>query len=276
MNFFDRMARGWEISKLSFRVLRANSSLVIFPILSGISLLLILGSFFIAVFAGFGWDTGNLASANRLLGYSLAFVCYLINYFIIVFFNMALVHCTTLYLRGEEVTVSKGLRFSMSRIGVIFSWAVFAATIGLLLKAIQDNFGWAGKIIAGLIGIVWSIATFFTVPVLAYENVSPAQALKRSAKMMQEKWGESLGAGFSFGLIQFVAFIAVVLVALAAGYINLYAGIAVGVIGVVLLAAVFSALNTIFVSAVYNNIQGAKDLYFRDDMFDTLFVKKND
>lgn len=276
MNFFDRMARGWEISKLSFRVLRANSSLVIFPILSGISLLLILGSFLVAVFAGFGWDTGNLASANRLLGYSLAFVCYLINYFIIVFFNMALVHCTTLYLRGEEVTVSKGLRFSMSRIGVIFSWAVFAATIGLLLKAIQDNFGWAGKIIAGLIGIVWSIATFFTVPVLAYENVSPAQALKRSAKMMQEKWGESIGASFSFGLIQFVAFIAVVLIALAAGYINLYAGIAVGVIGVVLLAAIFSALNTIFVSAVYNNMQGAKDLYFRDDMFDTLFVKKND
>lgn len=154
MSFFDRMANGWEISKLSFRVLRANSSLIIFPILSGISLLLILGSFFVAIFAGFGWDINNFASTNPLVDYGLAFICYLVNYFVVVFFNMALIHCARLYFQGEEVTVAKGIRFSMSRIGVIFSWAVFAATIGLLLKAIQENLGIVGKIITGLIGIV--------------------------------------------------------------------------------------------------------------------------
>src|SRR6218665_1515871 len=147
MNFTDRLSNGWEISKLSFRVLKANKSLIIFPILSGVSLLIILGSFFTAVFAGLGWDVENLGGVNKLVSYGLTFVCYLINYFVVVFFNMALIHCARLYFQGEEVTVSKGIRFSMSRLGAILSWAVFAATVGLLLRAIQENLGWAGKII---------------------------------------------------------------------------------------------------------------------------------
>lgn len=275
MSIFDRMSRGWEISKLCFGVLKANKSLVIFPILSGTSSLVILGSFCLAVFAAFGWNIDRVAESNRLLDYGLVFICYLVNYFVIVFFNMALIHCARLHFEGEAVTVSKGIRFSMSRIGVIFSWALFAATIGLPLKAVQENLGTVGKIIIGLIGIVWSIATFFTVPILAYEDVNPAQALKRSARMMREKWGESLGASFSFGLVQFVCFLFLALVAVGVGYVNTIAGVAIGLLGIVLLAAVFSALHSIFVSAVYHHVAGNAYTPFRDDMFDTLFVTKD-
>src|SRR6202011_2079960 len=89
------------------------------------------------------------------------------------------------------------------------SWAIFAATVGTILRAIQDKVGALGKIITGLIGIVWSIATFFVVPVIAYENLGPIDAFKRSAEIMKEKWGESLGSTFSFGLLRLVAFILV-------------------------------------------------------------------
>lgn len=273
MSFTERLANGWEISKLSFRVLKANKSLIIFPILSGISLIIILGSFFTVLLAGIGWDPEQLGSVNKLVSYGLTFVCYLINYFIVIFFNMALIHCARLYFRGEEVSVSKGIRFSLSRAGAILSWSVFAATIGLLLRAIQENLGWAGKIITGLIGIVWSVATFFTVPILAYENGTPWDALKKSANMMREKWGESLGATFSFGLIQFAAFVLLIIPAFLIGMLNIFAGIIVGIIGIVLIAAIFSALNSIFVSAVYNNIKGDADMHFNDKMFDTLFKK---
>src|SRR5258705_9027691 len=107
---------------------------------------------------------------------------------------MALVHCTRLYFKGEAFTIRDGLRFSMSRLGAIFSWAFFAATVGLILKMIQDNAGWLGKIIIGLIGWIWSVATFFVVPVIAYENLGPVDAFKRSSSLMKQKWGESLGA----------------------------------------------------------------------------------
>jgi hypothetical protein len=55
-----------------------------------------------------------------------------------------------------------------------------------------------GKIITGLVGIVWSVAIFFVTPVIACENLGPNAAFKKSAMLMKEKWGESIGAGFSF------------------------------------------------------------------------------
>lgn len=53
-------------------------------------------------------------------------------------------HCTNHYFKGEEVTVRKGLEFSLSRLRVILTWSLFAATIGTILKAVQENAdGWA-------------------------------------------------------------------------------------------------------------------------------------
>ena len=167
-------------------------------------MILILGSFVTALLASAGWDFEYIQEPGTAMSYVIMFLYYLVNYFIVVFFNTALVHCTRLYFKGEEVTIAKGLQFSMSRLGAIFSWAVFAATVGFILKIIQENVGSLGKIITGLLGIVWSIATFFVVPVLAYENVGPIGAFKRSTQLMKEKWGESLGATFSFALIHFI------------------------------------------------------------------------
>ncbi|MEI9958018.1 MAG: DUF6159 family protein [Ferruginibacter sp.] len=95
---------------------------------------------------------------------------------------MALIHCTKLFLQGEEVSVMIGLKFSFSRIGVIFSWALFAATVGTILKAIQENSGWLGKIVGGLLGFVWGVTTFFVVPIIAYEQLGPIDALKDRGK----------------------------------------------------------------------------------------------
>ena len=120
MNFFDRLSNGWKIAMSSFKVLKENKQLIVFPILSGISLILLTGLFTVSVLAAVGWDLDNL-NTDGIMQYVLAFCIYLINYFVIVFFNMALIHCTRLYFRGEEVTIEKGLKFSLSRLGVIFS-----------------------------------------------------------------------------------------------------------------------------------------------------------
>jgi len=188
---------------------------------------------------------------------------------------MALIHCTRLYFQGEEVTIEKGLRFSLSKIGVIFSWAVFAGTIGALLKIIQEELGWVGKIITGILGVVWSIATFFVVPVIAYENLGPVGAIKRSVKLMKEKWGESLGATFSFGLINFLSFFIIgVPLFLIGSLIHPVVGIVLAVLGILLVAAILSAAQTIFVSAVYHNINGDPVKHFDQQMVEKLFQKK--
>jgi hypothetical protein len=275
MNFFDRLSNGWRISLNSFAVLKENKQLIVFPILSGLSMMLIMGSFITAVFAAAGWDADNISEQSKTVNYIVLFLFYVVNYFVVVFFNMALIHCTRLYFRGEEPTVRKGLQFSVSRIGAIFSWAVIAAVVGTILKIIQENVGSLGKIITGLIGIVWNIAAFFVVPVIAYENLGPIDAIKRSAQMMKQKWGESLGASFSFGLIQLCA---VLIVSLPLFFIGLlvhpFVGIALAVLGILLVAVVMSAVQTIFVSAIYHNITDEPVKHFNQAMADNLFISK--
>ncbi len=275
MGFFDRLTNGWHIAMSSLKVLQANKQLIILPILSGISMVLVTASF-ISVYVGANsWSFDGLQDMNRATMYALLFLFYVVNYFVVVFFNMALVHCAKLYFDGEEVTVSKGLQFSISRIGAIFAWAVLSATVGVILKMIQDRAGWLGKIATSLVGMVWSIATFFVVPVIAYEKLSPVEAVKRSAELMKEKWGEGLGATFSFGLIQFGFLVVFGIAALAvSALINEAAGIVLFVLGVLFTFSITSALNNIFISAVYNNINGKSTPYFHEPLLDGLFEEK--
>lgn len=277
MSFFDRLSNGWKIAMNSFKVLKENKQLIIFPILSGFSILLLTASFFTAALASAGWDIDNLGVEQQgtPIYYLIVFAFYIINYFIVVFFNMALIHCTRLYFQGEEVTIRKGMLFSFSRIRSIFAWAFFAATIGLLLRTIQENVGTLGKIITGIIGIVWSVATFFVVPIIAYENAGPIEAFKKSSAMMKEKWGESLGANFSFALIQFLAVIIIGLPLFFLGAaFNPIVGIALAIVGVFTVISIISAAQTIFVSAVYHNINGDPVKHFNQQMVDQLFDKK--
>ena len=278
MNFVTRLSNGWQIALNSFSVLKENRQLLLFPILSGISMILVISSFVAALMASGRWafDSDNVREYGTVTNYLIVFAYYVVNYFIIVFFNTALVHCTHLYFSGEEVTIRKGIQFSLSRIRVILSWAVFAATVGTLLRLVQDNLGTVGKIITGLIGIVWSVTTFFVVPVIAYENLGAIDAFKRSAALMKEKWGESLGATFSFGLVQLIAFLLLAVPSFALGYlIHPVAGIVLFILGVFTILVVMSAARTIFISAVYHNINGDPVKHFNQQLADNLFVSKS-
>ena len=240
-----------------------------------VAMILIMGSFFLVLLASAGWVTDDIRDQGTLVNYILLFLYYLVNYFIVVFFNTALVHCTHLYFNGEEPTIRKGLQFGLSRIGAIFSWAVFAATVGSILRILQENLGTIGKIITGLIGIVWSITTFFVVPVIAYENLGPLDAFKRSTQLMKEKWGEKLGSAFSFGLVQLMGMLLLAIPALALGLlIDPMAGIILFAIGFFMIVAVISAAKMIFVSAVYHNINGDPVKHFNQQLADNLFVQK--
>ena len=281
MNIMTRFSNGWTIATNSFKVLKENRQLVIFPILSGVSIVVILASFCVAFLGFSGWGSvmhlskhDQLSSPGRIMSYAILFFFYIVNYFVIIFFNMALVHCTSLYFKGEEVTVQKGIEFSKSRIGSILGWAVFAGIVGGILKIIQENVGSLGKIITGIIGVVWSIATFFVVPVIAYENLGPIAAFKRSALLMKEKWGQSIGAGFSFGLIQLGAIAVIAVIGFAVAAINIIVGIVLAVLLLLLMAVIMSTVKTIFISAVYHNITGDPVELYNQQFIDNLFETK--
>jgi hypothetical protein len=278
MSFLTRLSNGWNLSMNSFAVLRENRQLILFPLLSGLSMLLIVSSFFVVLFASAGWDFTEidaLRNQSTVVNYIILFGYYIVNYFIVVFFNTALIHCTRLYFQGQRPTVGDGLRFALSRIGAIFAWAVFAATVGTILRIIQERVGFLGKIITGLIGVAWSIGTFFVVPVIAYENLGPLAAFRRSAILMKEKWGESIGATFSFAIIQLLGLFFLAIPSMALGYfVHPLAGIALFFLGLFAITVIFSATRMIFISAVYHDINGDPVKHFNQQFTDNLFVEK--
>ena len=275
MDFFTRASNGWNIAKNSFKVLEANKQLIIFPLLSGASIILILSSFITAILGAANWNIDNINETNRVAAYGYLFFYYLVNYFIVVFFNTALTYCTGAYFKGEEVSIKKGMAFSLSRIGIIFSWAVFAATVGTILRVIQENAGFLGKLISGIAGAVFSVATYFVIPVITNENLGPIAAFRRSTQMMKQNWGESIGAGFSFVFIQFIAVIFLAIAAITIGTLtNTIVGAGVVVIGLLFMIAVISTVRSIFASAVYHNITGDPVEHFNQQFVDKLFTKK--
>lgn len=239
-------------------------------------MIVLTASFFVVtVFASSAASQFIDGEGSRAYYYLLLFAFYLINYFIVVFFNVGLMHCVRSHFKGEEVDLRDGLRFSFSRIGAIFGWSVLAATVGTILKVVQQETGIIGKIITGIIGVVWNVVTFFVVPVLAYENVGPVDAFKRSAKIMKEKWGESAGGNFSLGLVQLVALAVTALPLYFLGaLISPLVGIGLAIFAALFVIAVISAAQGIFISSVYHKVQGDDVATLNDETFDDLFLTK--
>lgn len=282
MGLFDRLSKGWTLGKTSLQTIQENPSLMLFPVISMTSLILITISFFTSGYFLF-WDDIAAGSVNESLTNNIdaifyvgMFLFYLINYFIIVFFNVGLVHCAKMILEGKETSVGEGIQYAATRGGTILAWATLAATVGMILKTIQERSGAIGGIIASIVGVVWGVATFFVVPVIAYEDVNPIEAVKRSALIMKEKWGESIGANFSFGLFTIIG---ILFIALPIGYIlgamvNPFVGIAAGFIVFLLVQTAVSAANMVFLTAAYQHVNNQPTGHFEGDVLDDIFVQK--
>ncbi len=279
MNIFDRMGNGWRLGMTSIKIIKENKSLLLFPVLSSAALITVVLTFVGGAFAVFGTDfelmIDELLGTNQIVAYATLFIFYLISYFIIVFFNVALVHCARLIFDGEKPSIKDGLAFSGSRVGTIWSWAFLSATVGVILQAIEERLGFIGQIVVGLIGAVWSIATFFVVPILAYEEVDPIEALKRSGKLMKEKWGEAIGANFSFGVFFILGYLIIIVATVALFSIHPILGIVSGVLSALLLHTVVAAAKTVFIAATYNHMMNRPAGRFDEvDVLDGVFAKK--
>ena len=276
MKFFTRLSNGWQLANLSFATINKNRSLLLFPLFSAVALVLVLASFFGGTFYFVGDEIEALMDDEQyggLLGYGLIFLYYLINFFVIVFFNAALIHCAIKVLDGEETSVQDGLSFAFSRIEKIFAWSVLSATVGTLLQLLQ-NTGKIGEFVASLLGIAWSVLTFFVVPVLVYEDKGVFESVKASGRMMKAKWGESLAANVSFGFFHFIGILVAIAIGALLFSVNWALGIGVGLAAVLLISTVITAARTVFVAAVYNHVSGRPTGDFDGAALDGVFIQK--
>lgn len=284
---FHRMATGWQLTKQSFRVLQLDKELLVFPLLSGIACALVMATFAVPMFAtglfeAMTADEGASHQVSQTIGYVALFSYYVASYFVIVFFNTALVSCAIIRFRGGDPTVKGGLTAAMARLPQIFGWAVFSATVGLILKSIESRSESFGRIVTGLIGMAWSAVTYFVIPVIVVEKTGPVNAVKRSTAVLKKTWGEALTANFGIGVIA-ALFSVLAGIPLVLGVIALFnehmvlgvAGVALGVLLLLAISLIASALHAIIVGALYlYSVEGQAPQQFDQRLLQGAFARK--
>ena len=267
-----KFTRTWSLMSECWQVLKQEKSLLVFPLISCICCLLLMASFAVPIFLTGAWQPPGHAAATmkQTAYYGTLFSFYVANYFIVVFFNAALVACAATRLTGGTPTVGDGLRAAAARLPVIAGWALVSATVGLILRMIEDRSDKIGQIVAGLIGMAWTVVSFLVVPVLVMENKGPIAALQESTSLLKKTWGEQLISNFSFGMIFSVLSVPAFLLVFLGFYLGgAVAGIACCVVAAVylmVLALIHSALQAIFQTALYLYAKGEQVQGFDTDV----------
>jgi hypothetical protein len=206
---FDSFSRSYQLVRHSWSVLKQDKEIMIFPVLSGFASLAVAASFIIPLMAfGLHHPTGTGAAGQgqhtgfhiEAAWYAYTFLFYLVSYFITIFFNVGVMHCASIRMNGGDPTVADGFKGAFARIGAIFMWSLVSATVGMVLRAIEERAGLIGKIVSSLIGVAWSILTYFAVPVMIFEGVGVGKSIKRSGELIKKTWGEALVAQGGMGL----------------------------------------------------------------------------
>lgn len=266
-----KIQKGIDLTRESWRALQADRELLLFPVFSGLVSLSILAT---VVGAGvliptFGeWALNLLQSLGRdseagplqqALGIACLFVIYFVQWFVVIFFNTALVGCALKRFRGENPSLSDGFSIALQRLPQILAWTCVTSLVGTILSAIEQKVGWLGQFVIRLVGLTWTVTSYFVVPILAAEGTGPITAVKRSVGLIKQTWGEGLTGNFviqvantliSFGFIA----LAGLGVGLAVWWESWLIGALTGVLvvgGLIAMAIITTAMRQFFLAALY-------------------------
>lgn len=252
---FERLSRGWALTKASLHVLRLDTEILVLPVLSGVVMLLVAAGVFIPLVL-------SIMGGSTLPEWSFAaafLVVYFVGAFVAIFFNTAVVAMATIRFDGGDPVVKDGLRTAAENWKLILQWALVAATVGLLLRlfrqTLQEKLGFLGGILGSMLEVAWGAVIYFVIPLLVYRKMGPVQAMRESWGMIKRTWGETVAGEVSMGLVFFALAAAGFLVLLGAMFLGSFVAFLAVLAGVlvywVVLAVVYTAAQGILTAALY-------------------------
>lgn len=257
-----KITHGLELSKQSWSALRQNRQLLVFPIISGVGMIVATILFFIpeAFLVRPILSTDEPTTAQWITALVILFAYYLVTSFVVIFSNTALVGATLKLIEGEPATVGDGIRIARARLGKVAVYSLMSATVGVVAGSItqagrrSDNVlaMIATAIIGGALQGAWSILIFFALPVMVVENVGVRDSLKRSFELFKQTWGEGFVGSTAIGGVSCLVSLAV---ALTSGGI-MVAGALNGLWGLVILGAVLLVLGLVGISLLRGAVNG--------------------
>lgn len=259
-----------SVTKASFSVLKSRPYLLLFPVVGGILAIIGVAVPLGAGLGALGWTRVEQAAANQEVTTSEAIIGVLalaaaiyLGTLISQLFMGGLVAAADDELQGRHSTFGSAMGRAFSRFGAIAGWAGIEAAVGWLISALRNNnsggaAGAAGAIGGTILGAMWSIITFFALPMIVLRDKGPITAIKDSAKMIKSTWGKQIAGKVRIGgLIVLLGVLPGILLTVAGGLLsaneNAVTGIpllTIGIIVVLLASLVVSTLKVIFAVAL--------------------------
>ena len=245
----NSISRGFRLAKASWQVVREDRELLWLPVISFFCSLIVMAVFALGAL-GIGLPENQASQISPAL-YVLGFVMYVALAFVSIYFNAAVIGTAMKRLQGEDASIHDGLALARQHIGKIFVWAVITATVGMILRSLQERAGILGRIVLGIVGIAWTVLTFFVVPVLLFEPVGVGDAIKRSGSIFRQRWGETFVGNGTIGIAIFLVSIPVLIVGGLIAAVVPALGIVLLVVAIGILMAIGSATTGVFNAALY-------------------------
>lgn len=250
----SQFKRGFVLAGHSWRTLRSHRSLLSFPILGAALAVVVVGP--PAVLGAYLADRGDTVPGAVLGAVAIYLIC-----FVSAYVGVGLAAAADAALRGEEVSLGRGMAVANKRLGAITGWALINALLSIVLRALETRSELAA-IAAAIVGGAWSVISLLAIPAIALEGAGPVDAIKRSATLFKEHWGgrivgmAAIGfAVFLFVLLPAIALVVVgVLVLSDGGSAGIGGGAVLLALGAVLFAIgllISGALRQVFAVALY-------------------------
>lgn len=229
-----RIARGWALTTKSWSVIRSHPALIGFTVITMVSAIIVTAAF--AVLAAWLFHETHLA----WVAIPVVLVAFFVLVTIATFFSVALAVAADKALAGQQPSLGEGMAAAGGRFGDILAWSsvrfVLGAVLTLLEALLKDA---AGQVVSSIIGaladLAWRVATFFVIPVIAFEGGSPKKAISSSVKLVKEKWGEGLTGTTAISAITGLAGVLPAFVIIAIGVLVGEDGDTVSVLGITLI-----------------------------------------
>jgi len=234
----------WDLMIRSFRVLRRDKQLILFPILSTLAAAAVSVPFAFALFQG------GLPRHWEPIDFAVAFAWYLFANFAIIFLNCALAASAQDVFNGGEASLGKGIGVAAARAPEILMWSLVSSTVGIFLRWLDERAGLLGRIAIGILGFGWSMATYLIVPVLVIEERGVMGSIRRSGELLRKTWGEQLSGAIAFMWAGLLFAVPAVVIG-AIGINRFWPLLPVAALYILAMAATFSAARQIFAVALY-------------------------
>ena len=220
--FKDRIKRAGEIIKLTGKFCLDEKGAFIPPLLTMIFTLVAALMFGAIIFQFTPFEvilgTEALTFENGWPA-ALGLVAYL--FVTIFFYNMSYATASGMvyiYMRGRDPSLGDGWRSAMNVVGGIIALSiasVIVTIIRMIIRALSRKSGTGGRIVGGIVegilGWLWMMINYFTIPAMVAEELGAKDGIKRSASLVKSNFTDVLiketAVRWGFGVLSAIMFL---------------------------------------------------------------------